>query len=119
MYVAYDEWNVWFRARDAPTTGLEEQYTLADALAVATFLNIFIRYCHTVKIANLAQLVNVIAPIVTSKEGLFLQTIYHPLRLYSEHMQETALDVHVDCETYTLPPDEETSSWPHRVTDMG
>lgn len=116
--VAYDEWNVWFRAREA-STGLEEHYSLTDALAVATYLNIFIRYCNTVKIANLAQLVNVIAPIMTNKEGLFLQTIYHPLRLYSNFMQENALDVYVDCETHMLPPDDENSPWPHRVADMG
>jgi alpha-N-arabinofuranosidase len=118
IYVAYDEWNVWFRAREAETA-LEEQYTLADALAVATYLNIFIRSCKSVKIANLAQLVNVIAPIFTNKEGLFLQTIYHPLRLYSQYMLDVALDAFVDCETYTQAPENETSSWQHRVADLG
>ena len=66
--------------------GVEERYNLSDALAVATYLNGFIRHCRTVRIANLAQLVNAIAPIFTSPQGLFLQTIYHPLRLYAEHM---------------------------------
>ncbi len=61
IHVAYDEWNVWFRMRDAESR-LEEVYTLSDALAVASYLNAFIRNCNTVKIANLAQLVNVIAP---------------------------------------------------------
>jgi alpha-N-arabinofuranosidase len=116
VHIAYDEWNVWFRAREA-ASGLEERYTLADALAVATYLNIFMRYCNSVKIANLAQLVNVIAPIFTNKEGLFLQTIYHPLRLYREHMQEVVLDVSVDCETHILL--EENTPWPHRVADLG
>ena len=69
--------------------GLEEHYSLADALAVATYLNIFIRHCRTVRIANLAQMVNVIAPIFTSPQGLYRQTIYHPLRLYAEHMQRS------------------------------
>jgi alpha-L-arabinofuranosidase len=100
IHVAYDEWNVWFRER-TPESKLEE------------------RYCQTVKIANLAQLVNVIAPIFTNKEGLFLQTIYHPLRLYAEHMQDIALDAFVDCETYAPQADQETSQWPHRVADMG
>ncbi len=118
IHVAYDEWNVWFRER-TPESKLEERYTLADSLAVATYLNIFIRYCQTVKIANLAQLVNVIAPIFTNKEGLFLQTIYHPLRLYAEHMQDIALDAFVECETYAPQADQETSQWPHRVADMG
>jgi alpha-N-arabinofuranosidase len=92
--IAYDEWNVWYRQR-SPESMLEERYTLADALAVSAYLNVFIRHCDVVKMANLAQLVNVIAPIVTSKEGLFLQTIYHPLHLYAEQMQELVLDVHV------------------------
>ncbi|HTK08691.1 MAG TPA: alpha-L-arabinofuranosidase C-terminal domain-containing protein [Ktedonobacteraceae bacterium] len=118
IHVAYDEWNVWFRMRGAETM-LEERYTLSDALAVATYLNGFIRHCDTVKIANLAQLVNVIAPIFTNKEGLFLQTIYHPLRLFGEHMQETALDVYVDSETYVLEPEKEVSPRTHRVADMG
>ncbi len=90
--IAYDEWNVWYRNRTSP---LEEQYTLSDALAVATFLNIFLHHADVVKIGNLAQMVNVIAPIFTSKDGLFLQTIYHPLRLYAEHGQSVSLDVHV------------------------
>ncbi len=116
--IAYDEWNVWYRQRD-PKSGLEEQYNLADALAVATYLNIFVRHCKSVKIANLAQLVNVIAPIFTNKEGMFLQTIYHPLRLFGEHLQEIALDVFVDSETYTFSPAKESSFWPHRVADLG
>jgi len=116
--IAYDDWNVWFRAREAETA-LEERYTLADALAVATYLNIFIRSCESVKIANLAQLVNVIAPIFTNKEGLFLQTIYHPLRLYSQYMLDVALDAFVDCETYTQAPEKENVPWLHRMADLG
>ena len=116
--IAYDEWNVWYRARDE-RSGLEEHYNLADALAVATYLNIFVRNCNIVKIANLAQLVNVIAPIFTNTEGLFFQTIYHPVRLFAEHLQEIALDVFVNGETYALTPEKEASSWPHRVADLG
>ncbi len=117
--IAFDEWNVWFRQRSAESA-LEEQYTLADALAVSAYLNSFIRHCDTVKMANLAQMVNVIAPIFTNKEGLFLQTIYHPLRLYAEYMQEIALDVHVECETLALSPEqEEKTPWPHRIAPLG
>jgi alpha-L-arabinofuranosidase len=116
IHVAYDEWNVWFRKRSAETQ-LEERYTLSDALAVATYLNVFARNCETVKIANLAQMVNVIAPIFTSEDDLFLQTIYHPLRLCAEHMQPFVLDAYVECEKHTLRDEE--SSWPHRIADMG
>jgi alpha-N-arabinofuranosidase len=116
IHVAYDEWNVWFRERIAESK-LEERYTLSDALAVATYLNVFARNCETVKIANLAQMVNVIAPIFTSEDDLFLQTIYHPLKLCAEHMQPVVLDAYVECEKHLL--EDEASSWPHRVADMG
>ena len=69
------------------------------------------------KIANLAQMVNVIAPIRTSEDGLFLQTIYHPFRLCAEHMLPVVLDAYVECEKHHL--EDEASSWPHRVADMG
>ncbi|MBV9819317.1 MAG: hypothetical protein JOZ07_13365 [Solirubrobacterales bacterium] len=116
IYVAYDEWNVWFREREA---GLEERYTLADALAVATYLHAFVRHCRVVRMANLAQLVNVIAPIVTSSDSLFRQTIYHPLRLFADHLRPIALDVHVDCDTHDLVAVEVPGGWPHRVADLG
>jgi alpha-N-arabinofuranosidase len=119
--IAYDEWNVWYREPGA-TTALEEQYDLSDALAVATYLHIFIRHCKTVGLANLAQMVNVIAPIVTSPDGLFFQTIYHPFWLYATQSQELALDVYVESEQYTLTPEAEAAaaSWrTHRVADLG
>jgi alpha-N-arabinofuranosidase len=118
--VVYDEWNVWFRAVD-PATLLEEQYDLSDALAVATFLNIFTRHCDTVGMANLAQLVNVIAPIITRPDGLFLQTIYHPIWLYANLSLEVALDVYVECDLYELPPETEAAAakWPNRAADLG
>lgn len=89
--IAYDEWNVWFRNRGADSQ-LEERYDLSDALAVATYLNIFIRKARMMGMANLAQLVNVIAPIFTSPEGMFRQTIYHPLALMAEHTRDIAVD---------------------------
>jgi alpha-N-arabinofuranosidase len=95
--VAYDEWNVWFRQR---SQGLEERYTLSDSLAVATYLNIFRRHPVEMGMANLAQLVNVIAPIFTSPDGLFYQTIYWPLRLNAQFAQEVSLDVMVDSDTF-------------------
>ncbi len=117
--IAYDEWNVWFRTQNDTHPGLEEIYTLADALAVATYLNGFIRHCRSVGIANYAQLVNVIAPIFTSKQGLFLQTIYYPLYLYREYMLEVALDVYADSEPLPFNAKTESSIWPHRVADRG
>lgn len=119
--IAYDEWNVWFRTRslEARQGGIEEHYNLSDALAVATYLNVFIRHCRSVGMANIAQMVNAIAPIFTNPEGLFRQTIFHPLKLYSDHLQGVALDIHVDSPTFELTPQTETSPLPHRVSDLG
>jgi alpha-N-arabinofuranosidase len=88
--IAYDEWNVWFRERGG-SNSLEERYNLSDALAVATFLNVFIRNCAALGMANLAQMVNVIAPIFTNPEGLYLQTIYHPLSILAEQVLPVAI----------------------------
>jgi alpha-N-arabinofuranosidase len=101
--------------------GVEERYTLTDALAIATYLNGFIRHCRAVRIANFAQLVNAIAPIFTRPDALFLQTIYHPLRLYAEHCREVALDVHVSGDTCELlaSQEPEAAGRVHHVSDMG
>ena len=113
--VAYDEWNVWYRTDDGL---LEERYTLADALAVATYLNVFVRQSAVLRMANLAQLVNVIAPIVTSPEGLLRQSIFHPLQLISTATQEVALDTFVDSGTHAHA-DRAGERWPYRVADLG
>ena len=103
IYIAWDEWNVWYRARGNTQRGrriLEEHYNLEDALVVATFLNSFVNHAHIVKIANMAQLVNVIAPIFTNDKGIFLQTIYHPLALFANNTKGKALQLFVDSPKY-------------------
>jgi alpha-N-arabinofuranosidase len=124
LMLSFDEWNVWYRTRSHQDRmgGVEERYTLTDALAIATYLNGFMRNCRVVRMANFAQLVNAIAPIFTSPQGLFLQTIYHPLRLYAEHTLAQALDVHVEGECYALSPAQETDAGGgrvHHVADLG
>ncbi len=103
IYIAWDEWNVWYRARGAKERGrriLEERYNLEDALVVATFLNSFINHAHVVKIANMAQLVNVIAPIFANEKGLFLQTIYYPLQLFAHNSKGKALALFLESPRY-------------------
>jgi alpha-N-arabinofuranosidase len=103
IYIAWDEWNVWYRARGNAQRGrriLEEHYNLEDALVVATFLNSFVNHAHIVKIANMAQLVNVIAPIFSNDKGIYLQTIYHPLALFANHCKGKALQLFVDVPRY-------------------
>jgi alpha-N-arabinofuranosidase len=99
-YLCFDEWNVWYRAREAEHMNgrgtyaphlIEEEYNLEDALVVAGFFNSFIRHADVLKIANIAQIVNVIAPILTRGEDLLLQTIYYPFVMYSRRREGIAL----------------------------
>src|SRR6266542_3171308 len=104
IYIAWDEYNLWYRARSGEAArgerALEEKYNLEDALVIAEFLNAFIRNADVVKMANMAQLVNVIAPIFTAETGMFKQTIYFPLQLFANNVYGTSLDVFVACKTY-------------------
>ena len=101
IYIAYDEWNVWYRAGNREK--LEEVYNFEDALAMGMFFNTFFRHADIVKMANLAQMVNVIAPIMTNEKGLFLQPIYYPIAEYGQQRGNTALNVWVASPTYRSP----------------
>jgi alpha-N-arabinofuranosidase len=113
--IAIDEWNVWFRA---VTGGLEERHNFADALAVGTYLNIFTRNCDCVRMANLAQMVNAIAPVVTTPETAVVQPIYYPVLLHAQAALDVAADVRVNGGTVCpeLPPD--PGGRPHRIADL-
>ena len=99
-YLCFDEWNVWYRAKGeehengrgafAPHL-IEEIYNLEDALVVAGFLNSFIRHADILKVANIAQIVNVIAPILTRGDELLLQTIYYPFLMFSKRRSGISL----------------------------
>ncbi|WP_407542275.1 alpha-N-arabinofuranosidase (plasmid) [Deinococcus radiomollis] len=106
VHLCWDEWNVWYRAKggdggwsEAPHI-LEEEYNLEDALVVATWLNTFLRKADVVKIACIAQIVNVIAPIMTRSDGMFKQTIFYPLTLFSNHASGHSLDLLVKSPSY-------------------
>jgi alpha-N-arabinofuranosidase len=98
IFIAFDEYNVWYRAFNEQK--LEEHYNLQDALVVALFLNSFVRHANMVKMANMAQLVNVIAPMMVSQDKLWLQTIYMPLQLFAKNCRGYSLDSYTRCETY-------------------
>lgn len=104
-----DEWNVWYRTfpKDdgsgiitIPNNG-EEGYNLEDALVVAMNLNAFIHHAYSVWMANLSELVNVFAPILTRPNGLVKQTIFYPFELYSSTRGQMALDVFWQGDTFT------------------
>jgi alpha-N-arabinofuranosidase len=105
LWLSFDEWNVWYRARSGEATNghrqeaphlLEEIYNLEDALVVGGIINTLLRHADRVKIACLAQLVNVIAPIMTNTNGLFLQTIFYPYSWALQYARGATLEVLVE-----------------------
>ncbi|HTH57771.1 MAG TPA: alpha-L-arabinofuranosidase C-terminal domain-containing protein [Cyclobacteriaceae bacterium] len=98
IYIAFDEYNVWYRAFNEQK--LEEHYNLQDALVVALYLNVFVRNAHIVKMANMAQLVNVIAPMMVTNGKLWAQPIYYPLQLFAQNCVGKNLQTFVQCERY-------------------
>jgi len=108
-YLCFDEWNVWYRTQFkrfsdgnkafAPRL-IEEVYNLEDALVVAGFLNSFVRHADSVRIANLAQIVNAIAPILTFGDLLVKQSIFWPFEMFSRRRTGISLEAHVDSPTY-------------------
>ncbi|NDV00396.1 alpha-N-arabinofuranosidase [Pseudoroseicyclus tamaricis] len=111
--ISFDEWNVWYHTRKKDQLYLEgkdwqywppileDVYNFEDVLQVGCILNTFIRRSDRVRIACIAQLVNVIAPIMTQPGGpAWRQTIYYPFKLASHHGRGTALQLDVDCPTY-------------------
>jgi alpha-L-arabinofuranosidase len=97
VYLSVDEWGI---GPSAPHEGIEGYYRLEDAQMVALQLNAFIRHARSVRMACLAQIVNVIAPVLTRPDGLLLQAIYHPLALYCQQAGDLALDIAWAGETF-------------------
>ena len=111
LWLSFDEWNVWYRARSGEATNghhqeaphlLEEVYNLEDALLVGGLVNSLLRHADRVKIACLAQLINVIAPIMTSANGLLRQTIYYPYKWALQYAHGSVLNLEVESPTYEV-----------------
>ncbi|MDD3058868.1 MAG: alpha-L-arabinofuranosidase C-terminal domain-containing protein, partial [Sphaerochaeta sp.] len=110
MYLSFDEWNVWFHSNEQDKKEsdwivgkhlLEDVYTFEDALVVGCLLNSLLKHCDRVKVACLAQLVNVIAPILTEDGGpSWVQTIYWPFYYASNYGRGEVLDIRVDVPAY-------------------
>ena len=98
--ICFDEWNVWDPIRAEGSKGAEESYTLSDALAVAVWLNVFVRKSRDLGMACIAQSVNVISPLMTTDNNIIKQTTYWPLLLFSRYMRGWTIGAHVSCGTY-------------------
>jgi alpha-N-arabinofuranosidase len=101
VYLSWDEWQVWYKGdpvqgdwTEAPHLA-EEIYNLEDALVVAQWLNVFLRKSHVLKIARVAQIVNVISWLHTRRDGLLKQPSYYAFKLVSNLARGEALDVRV------------------------
>ncbi len=112
--LSFDEWNVWYHSKEQDKEIwkqdkwnralplLEDVYNFEDALLVGSMLITLIRNSDRVKVACLAQLVNVIAPIMTKNGGgAWAQTIYYPFMHASKYGRGTALNTLVDSPSYS------------------
>lgn len=109
IHLSFDEWNVWYHSHEqdkklerwckAPHQ-LEDVYNFEDALLVGGMMITMLRHADRIKIACLAQLVNVIAPIMTSDTGAWMQTIYYPFALISNNGRGVVLNTVVDTPVY-------------------
>jgi alpha-N-arabinofuranosidase len=111
LWLSFDEWNVWYRKRSGSDVNgnkqsaphlLEEVYNLEDALLVGGLINTLMRNAGRVKVACLAQLINVIAPIMTNANGLLRQTIYYPYSWALQFAHGRVLDVLVESPAYEV-----------------
>ena len=109
IHLSFDEWNVWYHSMEqdkqikrwsqAPHQ-LEDVYDFQDALLVGSMLITLLRHADRVKIACMAQLVNVIAPIMTSDTGAWRQTIFYPYLLTARYGRGVVLQTLVKCPSY-------------------
>ena len=111
--LSFDEWNVWYHSTaqdnekmarapwDQHPHLLEDHYTFEDALLVGLFLITFLKHADRVRIACLAQLVNVIAPIMTEDDGAaWRQTIFYPFYQASKYGRGYALQCPLSCDKH-------------------
>jgi alpha-N-arabinofuranosidase len=108
--LSFDEWNVWFHSHDQDSKiekwiesppRLEDIYTMEDALVVGCMLITLLKNADRVKVACMAQLVNVIAPIMTEVGGkAWRQTIFYPFMDASRYGRGTVLRCPVNVDKY-------------------
>jgi alpha-N-arabinofuranosidase len=98
-----DEWGAWYAPLPGSNPGfLVQQNSLRDAILAALNLNIFARHADRVRMANIAQMVNVLqAMILTDKEKMLLTPTYHVFRMYVPFQDATSIPVRFDAGTYT------------------
>jgi alpha-L-arabinofuranosidase len=98
-----DEWGAWYAPSPGSNPGfLVQQNSLRDAVLAALNLNIFARHADRVRMANIAQMVNVLqAMILTDKEKMLLTPTYHVFKMYVPFQDATFVPINFDAGTYT------------------
>ncbi|NLG05493.1 MAG: alpha-N-arabinofuranosidase [Clostridia bacterium] len=93
-----DEWGGWYQVEPGTNPGfLFQQNTMRDALIAGLSLNIFNRHCDRVKMANLAQMVNVLQSVIlTEGERMILTPTYHVFHMYKYHQDADLLESYID-----------------------
>jgi alpha-N-arabinofuranosidase len=99
-----DEWGTWYDAEPGRDMGaLYQQSTLRDAIVAAVNLNIFNKHADRVRMANIAQMVNVLqAMVLTDKEKMVLTPTYHVFRMYKVHQGATLIPVDLNAPEFKL-----------------
>lgn len=98
-----DEWGNWFQVEPGTNPGfLYQQNTMRDALTAAIHLNIFNQHADRVRVANLAQMVNVLQSVILTKdEKMVLTPTYHVFRMFRVHQQAKLLNIDLRSEDYS------------------
>ncbi|MCL2479757.1 MAG: alpha-N-arabinofuranosidase [Treponema sp.] len=101
--LAVDEWGTWYDVEPGTNPGfLYQQSTLRDALVAAIHLNIFNNHAERVRIANIAQTINVLqAVILTEGAKMLLTPTYHVFDMYKVHMDAVQLPLFLECDSYS------------------
>ena len=96
-----DEWGTWFDVEQGTNPGhLYQQNTMRDAMVAAVNLNIFTRFVRRLKMANIAQVINVLqAMVLTDGPRMVLTPTYHVFRMFSVHQNATRIPVEYACGT--------------------
>lgn len=98
-----DEWGTWYQVEPGTNPRfLYQQNSLRDALVASTTLDIFNKHCERVKMANIAQTINVLqAMILTRDEQMVLTPSYYVFKMYKAHQDAALLPVDIECENYS------------------
>lgn len=99
-----DEWGGWYEVEPGSNPAfLFQQNTMRDAMIAGTTLNIFNNHCDRVKMANLAQIINVLQSVILTKEEKILLTpTYHVMEMYNVHQDATMLPITLNSNDYTM-----------------